>query len=242
MDAFRNQTAVVAGATGALGEAIALTLAREGANLGLIGRNADKLDALIKKAKTASGIFRAYQTDLTSVEEIRKAVKQIESDYKGVDILIHSAGDIVLGSFEDTLAEALDLLYHINVRAPYVLTQYLLPQLKQQKGQIVFINSSICLQGAKMNVGAYASTKFALKALTDSLREEVNELGIRVLSVYPGRTASPMQVAVHEFEDKIYQRERLLQPQDIADTIVYALSLPRTAEITDVSVRPFLKT
>ena len=93
-----------------------------------------------------------------------------------------------------------------------------------------------------MNVGAYASTKFALKALTDSLREEVNELGIRVLSVYPGRTASPMQVAVHEFEDKIYQRERLLQPQDIADTIVYALSLPRTAEITDVSVRPFLKT
>ena len=191
---------------------------------------------------TAPGVFRAYRTDLTSVEEIRKAVKQIESDYKRVDILIHSAGGIVLGSFEDTLAEALDLQYHINVRAPYVLTQYLLPQLKQQKGQIVFINSSICLQGAKMNVGAYASTKFALKALADSLREEVNDLGIRVLSVYPGRTASPMQVAVHEFEDKIYQGERLLQPQDIADTVVHALSLPRTAEITDVSVRPFLKT
>ncbi len=242
MGAFRNQTAVVAGATGAIGEAIALTLAREGANLGLIGRNADKLDALIKKANTAPGVFRAYQTDLTSVEEIRKAVKQIESDYKRVDILIHSAGGIVLGSFEDTLAEALDLQYHINVRAPYVLTQYLLPQLKQQKGQIVFINSSICLQGAKMNVGAYASTKFALKALSDSLREEVNELGIRVLSVYPGRTASPMQVAVHEFEDKTYQGERLLQPQDIADTVVHALSLPRTAEITDISVRPFLKT
>ena len=90
-------------------------------------------------------------------------------------------------------------------------------------------------------MGAYASTKHALRAIADSLREEVNETGVRVLSVYLGRTASPMQAAIHAAEGKQYRPADLLQPSDVAAMILAALALPRTAEVTELSVRPMRK-
>jgi NADP-dependent 3-hydroxy acid dehydrogenase YdfG len=69
----------------------------------------------------------------------------------------------------------------------------------------------------------------------------VNSDGIRVLSIYPGRTATPMQEKIHKMEGKEYDPKRLLQSDDIADVVISVLSLPRTAEVTDISVRPFIK-
>ena len=89
--------------------------------------------------------------------------------------------------------------------------------------------------------GAYAATKHALHSLAISLRNEVNPYGVRVLSVYPGRTATPMQARVHRFEGRRYEAATLLQPSDVADMIVAALALPRTADVTDIMVRPMKK-
>ena len=87
----------------------------------------------------------------------------------------------------------------------------------------------------------YDSTKHALKALADSLRGEINRHGVRVLSVYLGRTASEMQERIHRMEGKPYRPELLLQPNDVASIVVNVLSLPRTAEVTDISIRPMIK-
>jgi NADP-dependent 3-hydroxy acid dehydrogenase YdfG len=134
----------------------------------------------------------------------------------------------------------LDRQYRINVRAPYMLTQALLPMLKSRRGQIVFINSSAGLN-ARANVSQYAATKHALKAVADSLREEINAEGLRVLSVYPGRTATPMQADVHTMEGRAYRPDRLMQPEDVAAVVINALSLPSSAEVTDIHVRPLIK-
>jgi len=115
-----------------------------------------------------------------------------------------------------------------------------LPMLKSHRGQIVFINSSAGLS-ARANVSQYAATKHALKAITDSLREEINAEGLRVLSVYPGRTATPMQAAVHKMEQRAYQPDRLMQPEDVAAVVINALSLPSSAEVTDIHIRPLIK-
>ena len=112
--------------------------------------------------------------------------------------------------------------------------------IKPRKGQIVFINSSAGLR-ASGNLGQYAATKFALKAIADSLREEVNGEGVRVLSVYPGRTATPMQSAVHKLEGREYHPELLMQSADAAAVVVNALSLPGSAEVTEIFVRPMSK-
>ena len=90
-------------------------------------------------------------------------------------------------------------------------------------------------------MGQYAATQHALRAIADSLRAEVNPQGVRVLSVFPGRTATPMQARLCELEGKAYSPERLIQPEDIASTVIHALTLPRTAEITEISIRPFVK-
>jgi len=112
--------------------------------------------------------------------------------------------------------------------------------IKSRRGQIVFVNSSVGLI-ARANVGQYAATKHALKAIADSLREEVNADGVRVLSIFPGRTATPMQELVHKMEGRVYQPERFTQPEDIAQVVINTLALPRTAEVTDISIRPFRK-
>jgi NADP-dependent 3-hydroxy acid dehydrogenase YdfG len=122
-----------------------------------------------------------------------------------------------------------------------MLTQRLLPLLATSCGQVVFINSSAGLMAKRPAVGQYAATKHALKAIADSLREEVNPKGIRVLTVYLGRTATPMQEALYRQEGKIYHPEVLMQPEDVASVVVHSLMLPRTAEVTDISIRPMSK-
>jgi NADP-dependent 3-hydroxy acid dehydrogenase YdfG len=116
----------------------------------------------------------------------------------------------------------------------------LLPLLKSRQGQIVFINSSQGLQ-AKGNTGPFAATQHALKAIADSLRQEVNADGMRILSIFPGRTATPRMKALYELEGRAYRPELLLQAEDIAQVVLDALLLPRTAEITNLEIRPHIK-
>jgi NADP-dependent 3-hydroxy acid dehydrogenase YdfG len=112
--------------------------------------------------------------------------------------------------------------------------------LKRRKGQIAFINSSQGLQ-AHAQVGQYAATQHALKAIADSLRDEVNSDGVRVLSVYPGRTATPRMKGIFRMEGREYKPKLLLQPEDIAEVVINALLMPLTAEVTNITVRPLIK-
>jgi NADP-dependent 3-hydroxy acid dehydrogenase YdfG len=240
MRAFTGQIAVVTGASSGVGKAIALGLAAQGTTLCLLGRRIEVLEAVAASVRTAPHQVFCYQTDLTVDDDLRALAVRLRRDFGYIDLLIHSAGVISRGQLEGAPIEDFDWQYRTNVRAPYVLTQALLPLLKARRGQIVFINSSMGLS-AKTNVGQYAATKHALKALADSLREEVNADGLRVLSVFLGRTATPMQAAVHEMEGRTYHPERLIQPEDVASVVINALSLPWTAEVTDISIRPLIK-
>ena len=237
---FAKRIAVITGAGSGIGRAIALELASHGATLCLLGRNAQALDAVAAVARTRVENVQAYEVDLTVEEDIVQLADRLQNGYGRVDMLVHSAGVIRIGPLETADSSGFDRQYFTNVRAPFLLTQKLLPLLRRCKGQVVFINSSAGIS-AGANVGLYAATKHALKAIADSLRQEVNADGIRVVSVYPGRTATPMQKSVCEREGKIYKPERLSQPEDIAQTVIHALSLPRTSEITDVRIRPMVK-
>ena len=237
---LNDQIAVVTGASSGIGAAIALGLAVQGATLCLVGRRLETLETVAESARATASRVLCCRADLTLDEDIRALTEHLQRNLKHVDLLIHSAGDISLGRLESAPVEDFDRQYRINVRAPYVLTQALLPMLRLRRGQIVFVNSSAGLS-ARANVSQYAATKHALKAIADSLREEINAAGIRVLSVYPGRTATPMQAAVHKMEGRAYHPEHLAQPEDVAAVVINALSLPRSAEVTDINIRPLAK-
>jgi NAD(P)-dependent dehydrogenase (short-subunit alcohol dehydrogenase family) len=231
--------AVVTGASSGIGRAIAIALAREGAQLYAAGRNGRALMGMISIAREFSSAV-SVPVDLAAGEGVAVLAEHVEQAGR-LDILIHSAGILHSGRMAEAPVGDFDSHYAVNVRAPYVLTQRLLPMLVAARGQIVFINSSAGLTAKQADLGQYSAMKHALKAIADSLREEVNPKGVRVLSVFPGRTATRMQEARFREEGKVYRPELLLQPEDVAALVVSALLLPSTAEVTDISMRPMCR-
>jgi NAD(P)-dependent dehydrogenase (short-subunit alcohol dehydrogenase family) len=236
----RDTVAVVTGASSGVGKALAAGFAAHGATVCLVARNLAKLRAAVESTAQQREKCCAYPVDLTVGEEVEQFKARLEREVGHVDVLVHCAGLISLGPLESAPIDELDAQYRCNVRGPYLLTQALLPALRARHGQIVFINSSAGVT-AKANVGQYAASKHALKALADSLREEVNADGIRVLSVYLGRTATPMQQELHRIEGKTYRGERLIQPEEVAALLLGLLTVQQSAEITDITLRPLLK-
>jgi NADP-dependent 3-hydroxy acid dehydrogenase YdfG len=226
---LRGQTALITGASGGIGAAVAEALAAEGVRLVLVGRDAERLNGLSTRTHAET-----IQADLTDDSQLLGIAARVGE----VDLLIHSIGLFRGGPLETAPVRDLDDQYRVNVRVPYLLTQTLLPSLIRRQGQVVFVNSGAGANPAKGSWGAYAATKHALRALADALRAEVNPKGVRVLTVFPGRTATAMQEEVHRFEGRSYDPGRFLQPEDVAAPLVQALRLPRTAELTDLHIRP----
>jgi NADP-dependent 3-hydroxy acid dehydrogenase YdfG len=231
---------VVAGATSDVGRAICLALATVGAQLYLLGRDLETLENLATKARGLTAKAVACRVDLSASASVDEAVTGLLDEVGGVDVLVHSAGIFEMGPHERTAVSALDRQYQTNVRGPYLLTQALLPQLRARRGQIVFINSTVGLE-ARAGVGQYAATQHALRAVADALRAEVNPHGVRVLSVYLGRTATARQARIFSLEGRPYAPELLIQPGDVAEVVMTALQLPRTAEVTEIRMRPLVK-
>lgn len=227
---------VVTGGSSGIGRAIAIALAREGAKVCVVGRNPAGLAETAQQFSLITGL----QADLTSDKDLDGLVQHMEQAGK-LDILVHCAGIMLSNRMECSRIEDFDSQYATNVRAPYQFTQRIMPLLISARGQIVFINSSAGLVAGQADLGQYAATKHALKAIADSLREELNPKGVRVLSVYLGRTATPMQETRFRQEGKTYHPELLMQAEDIATMVIHALCLPRTAEVTDISMRSMCK-
>lgn len=237
---FGERVAIVTGAGSGIGMAIARALAQGGAVVYLVGRRQSSLETLRAELVGAGHRAEVCACDLGDDDDIHRLRNRLETERGRVDILVHSAGTISLGAIESAPIGDFDKQYRINVRAPYLLTQAMLPLVKLAQGEIVFINSSAG-HHTREQIGAYAASKHALRAIADTLRMEVNASGVRVLSVYPGNTATAMQDTVQDYTGKRLENEYLLQPDDIASTVMNALLLPRTAEVTDVQIRPFRK-
>jgi len=235
-----NQVAVVTGASGGIGSAIATALAKRGATLCICGRDERKLNAAAKHLRAITQRVDVAPCDLTGDAAIDDLVERVDEEHHRLDILVHCAGAIGRGTLADAPITDLDRQYAANVRGPLLLTQRFLPLLKKPRGQIVFLNSSAGLD-ASAGRGHFSATQHAMKVLADTLRLEVNADSIRVLSVFPGRTATPRVQALYENEGRPYRPELLLQPEDVASVVINALTLPWTAEVTNISIRPMQK-
>jgi NADP-dependent 3-hydroxy acid dehydrogenase YdfG len=232
--------AVVTGASGGIGRATACALATKGMSVCLTGRDVGRLqDAATEIAPRAPQVL-VHPADLSTDEGIRGLVERVSAEIRRIDVLVHAAGTIRLGDIELAGWDDLDEQYQVNLRAPFLLTKAFLPMLKQTRGQIVFVNSTAGFS-ADANNGLYAASKHALRSIAESIRDHVNPYGIRVLSIFPGRTATAMQELVHRFEGRSYAAAELVQASDVAELIVGALTLSRTAEVTEVMVRPMKK-
>ena len=235
-----GQIAIVTGASSGIGRAIALALAKNGVGVCAVARRQEALEAVADQVRENGSQARVCCADFTRDEDIQQVAGTVQREFGRLDILVLCGGAISHGALATAAVADFDLQYRSNVRGHYVLAQATLPLLRRQKGQIVFINSSAGLR-SPATVGQFSATQHALRAIADSLRDEVNGDGIRVTSVYPGRTATPRMAALFEKEGRSYRPDLLMQPEDVAAMVIQAIALPRTAEVTDISMRPMLK-
>jgi NADP-dependent 3-hydroxy acid dehydrogenase YdfG len=230
------RTALVTGAAGGIGRAIAVGLAEPGGRLLLSGRRPGPLEETAGLIRAAGAAVEIELGDLTDDETVRGLAGRVAALGR-LDTLVHAAGTYMFGPLSEVDGGQLDESYATNVRAPILLTQALLPALRHSAGDVVFVNSSAAFHPGAAN-GPYAAMKSALHASATAFRDELNVDGVRVLSVFPGRTATAMQEALHRREGRTYRPELLVQPEDVAAIIIAALRLPRTAEVTEINLRP----
>lgn len=237
---LKHELAVVTGASSGIGKAIALALAINGVDVCLVGRRNTELEKVAHEARQSGSHAQVCRADLTVDQDLESLAHGIRQDFGKLDILILCGGAIAHAPLERASMADFDLLYRSNVRCHYALTQLMMPLLRVARGQVAFINSSAGLR-SPATVGQFSATQHAMRAVADSFREEANPDGIRVLSIYPGRTATPRMKALFEKEAREYKPELLMQPADVAAMVLHALMLPRTAEVTDISMRPMRK-
>jgi len=220
--------ALVTGASRGIGAAIAHTLEPTHQVL-LGGRDADALAGVAARLPGA----RPWVVDLTDADALAAAAAEITE----LDVLVHSAGVAEVGTVEESSAAAWRNNFEVNVVAVAELTRLLLPALRAAKGHVVVINSGSGLN-ARAGWGPYAASKFAARAFADVLRAEEASHGIRVTTVYPGRTDTEMQRAIAKHEGTTYDPSRYLRPDSVATAVLTAVSAGPDAHLTELMLRP----
>ncbi|OJZ69071.1 short chain dehydrogenase [Mycobacterium paraffinicum] len=218
-------TALITGAGGGLGAAIATALAPTHTLL-LAGRPSDRLDAVAERLDATT-----FPLDLTDPSEIEATCEIVDE----LDVLVHNAGVFFPGHVAESNVDEWRATFAVNVLGPVELTLVLLPALRRARGQVVFINS-----GAGRNVSpgmaSYSASKFALRAFADSLRADEPQL--RVTTVYPGRTDTDMQRELAAFEGDPYDPAKLLKPETVAATVANVVATPPDGHVHEVVLRP----
>ncbi|MFD1776796.1 3-ketoacyl-ACP reductase [Paenibacillus rhizophilus] len=221
---LRGKTAVITGAGKGIGKALALALAKEGANLGLISRTAADLEAL------KAAITEVYEVkvsiavaDVSVREEAERAVAAIQNDLGTFDVLINNAGVATFGTLVDMDPEDWKRHIDINLFGVYYVTRAALPSMIDKKsGNIINISSTAGERGFATG-SAYCASKFALMGMTEALFQEVRKFNIRVVALTPSTVNTPLAVNAGL---PIGDEDRMMQPEDVAELALTALKLP----------------
>lgn len=221
---------LVTGAGSGIGRVVAERLLERGDDVVLVARSAERAHDL--RADHPGAIVLV--ADLASSDEVEALAGSLP---ESLDSLVNAAGVVDLGTVAELGSAVWQEQLAVNLVGPAVLTRVALPALREARGTVVMVNSGAGLH-AHPQWSAYAASKHGLRALADSLRAEEQEHGVRVTSVYPGRTATPMQRKVHDQEGKDYDAEDWIDPATVADAVLRVLDLPRDATLTDLTIRP----
>jgi NADP-dependent 3-hydroxy acid dehydrogenase YdfG len=168
---------------------------------------------------------------------VREVTEESIEGIERLDVLVHSAGVLRMGTVADLDDDAWRESFEVNVFAVAKLTRLLLPALRAAGGQVIAINSGSGYNSGRHSA-VYSGTKFALRALTDALREEERHNGVRVCSIHPGRVATDMQAELHDFEGKDYSPRSWIQPSQVAKAVRLAVDASRDSAVESLNIRP----
>ena len=223
---------LVTGAGSGIGAALVGTLHERGDALVLLARSRERADDLAATYPGATTLV----ADLADPPGLERALAEADLP-ESLDSVVHVAGAVDLAPLAELDLADWQRQLDVNLTAPALVTRAALPALRAARGLVLFVNSGAGL-AAHPDWSAYAASKFGLRALADALRGEEKPHGVRVTTVFPGRTATPMQEKVHRQEGRDYDASAWIDPRTVAATILHVLDLPRDATVPEVSVHP----
>lgn len=222
MQKLTGKTALITGAGRGIGRATAIAFAKEGINVGLLGRTAENLEKVAGELAEYGVNVTMATADVSNNESVIAAVDHIKSELGAIDILINNAGVGKFGKFLELSPEEFKNIIDINLMGTYYVTRAVLPgMIEQSSGDIINISSTAGERGGAVT-SAYSASKFGLIGLSDSLMQEVRKHNIRVTALTPSTVATDLAFAENLTDGN---PESVMQPEDLAELMVSQLKL-----------------
>jgi 3-oxoacyl-[acyl-carrier protein] reductase len=222
---LKGQNALITGAGKGIGRAIAIALAKEGVNVGLMARTASDLEELAASLTKEYGVKVSVATaDIAKSDEVEAAVAKVKEEFGTIDILINNAGIATFAKLTEMPQEQWERIIQVNLMGTYYVTRAVLPgMIEQNSGNIINIASTAGERGFATG-SAYCASKFGVLGLTESVMQEVRKNNIRVVALTPSTVNTEFAVNAGL---KIGDEDRMMQPEDVAELALATLKLPQ---------------
>ncbi len=222
--------ALVTGASGGIGRAIAITLAGKELEMIITGRNEVQLKKISAAVKKQGNRCDYIAADLNNTDQVDALISFLYKKKKNLSLLVHSAGVAQVGSSAEMPVGSWQETLQVNLTIPFLLTQKCLPLMKSGS-QIIFINS-VAGKNAFPDWSAYCASKAGLKAYADVLRLEIQNRGIRVTTIFP----SSVDTSMHDSLPYKWDRKKMLKAQDVARAVLYCYQQPGGVVIREIDL------
>jgi NAD(P)-dependent dehydrogenase (short-subunit alcohol dehydrogenase family) len=239
MGRLEGQVAVVTGAGSGIGRATALALAGAGARVALVGRRAAPLEEVRGLVEAGAGTALVVPADIAESDTGRRVVEAVVGHWDRLDVLVNNAGMNVPGRALDVVTEAdWQAVLQVNLTGTFLLTQAALPVMRRQgSGTVVNVSSIAGYRPSPVSGPAYSAAKAAVNSFTESVNQAERRHGIRACAICPGEVATPIMDR-RPVPPTPEERAAMLQPEDLAETVLLVASLPKRAAVELVLVRP----
>jgi NADP-dependent 3-hydroxy acid dehydrogenase YdfG len=237
MSGLAGKVALVSGAGSGIGRAAAMRLAREGAAVALVGRTAERL--VETRGLIADAGVESFPADVGDAAAVEAVVAAVLARYSRIDIVVNAAGiNVRQRSLADGSIEDFEKVVETNLRGAFLLSRAVLPAMRAQGGgTIIHVVSDSALRGNDFAGIAYTASKFGVRGLVEAMNAEQRRHGIRVTGIFPGEVNTPL-LDKRPTPVPAEARQRMLQPEDVAECIALAATLPPRALIEQLTVRP----
>ena len=227
-----SETAVITGASSGVGKSLAIQLSDAGYRVVLAARSEDKLNAIAEEIRSKGGDSLVVSTDVSHQEQINN-LKDRSLEYGDVSVVINNAGLGKFSKVEDVAIEDWDRQLDVNLRASFLVSQAFIPGMKQRlNGTLAFMNSVAGKKGYPYSA-AYVASKYGMRGLADSFREELREDNIKVISIHPGAVDTPFW----DGKGENFPREEMLNTHTLAQSIIHAIQSPGNFAVEELVVR-----
>ncbi len=233
MESLKGKVALVTGAGKGIGKAIAIALAKEGVQVGLIARTSSDLEAAAEEIRATGMKASTATADVSNMQEVDEAVKKISKELGPIDILINNAGTATFGKFLEVEPSVWEAMIRVNLFGVYYVTRAVLPMMLEKKaGDIINISSTAGKSGSPVT-SAYSASKFGVFGLSESLMQEVRRQNIRVTAMAPSTIVTDLANSANLVTG---DPEKVMHPEDFAELIIAQLKLNRRIFVKESSV------